>query len=384
MTPAEIKARIAALRDPPFAPVPDGFAVRGVSSTVNADGEVTAQSVKAQPEGPVETLEQARPDGHLVKGVSTLLGPDGQVRAQWVKTKQEDRDRWAAWEAAAHAVLEAHAVPGAVEPAPTPAATDPDTMTAYVIGDAHIGMLSWAPETGASWDIKRAERVMCEAIDHLFAVAPNSGLALIENLGDLQHADTPRNVTPEGGNPLDVDGRDVRVREAVIRICRYYIDRALEKHDRVIFVNQPGNHDPYASVWLGLLLRTAYEREPRVEIDTSPAPRRVTEFGQNLIMTTHKPQASEDLGHVFAAEYAEQWGRTSHRTVHAGHVHHKSSKERPGFDVETFGILAPRDAWHAGRGYLAQRRMQAIVYHRQHGEDARFTFHVSRIGVTND
>jgi hypothetical protein len=242
-------------------------------------------------------------------------------------------------------------------------------------------MLAWAPESGANYDVTIAERLMVEAIDYLFAVAPSTREALIINVGDLQHADSPSNETPEGRNRLDVDGRDQRVRRAVIRIVRYYIDRALEKHEIVHYINQPGNHDPYAAQWLGLLLSALYERESRVVIDTSPAPWRVHRHGRNMIAVTHEPQQGEDIGHQMAAMWPEIWGATTHRVCLCGHVHHRTVTERPGFEIESFGILAPRDAWHAGKGYLAKRRMTAIVWDPDHGEDTRFTYHVSRARI---
>jgi len=383
-----VAQRLARLRSraipPPVPPLPEGFDVASVSTQIDANGETRGQSIKARAH--VEPAADTVPDGHIVSGVSTLIGPNG-VTAQWVKTRGDKDRSLQAWIDAAPAVLErvAPGVRDAIAPTAAPAldALDDDRCVGYVIGDAHIGMLCWAPETGANWDVKIAEGVMHEAIDYLFATTPRTRECLIVNVGDLQHADSPTNATPEGGNRLDVDGRDQRVRRAVIRVLRYYIERALEKHERVTYINQPGNHDPYATSWLGLLLATAFEREPRVEIDTSPAPWRAHQFGRNMITVTHKPQQGEDIGHQMAALWPEMWGATEHRVCLAGHVHHQTRKERPGFEIETFGILAPRDAWHAGRGYLAKRRMTAIVWHREHGEDSRATFHVSRSRVAS-
>lgn len=383
MTPEQVERRRARKREQerrarertggiPLPPIPDGWAARRLTTVVDPDGETRQQSIRSVPD--VEHREIV-PDGHAVVGVSTLIGPGG-VSQQWVKTREEDRSHQR-WLDALPALLEP--VRGAVEPVPEPATSDADRLTGYVIGDAHIGMLSWAPETGADWDVSRAERMLCRAVDELFAVAPSTDEALIINVGDLQHADSPSNSTPESGNRLDVDGRDTRVRRAVLRVIRHHIDKALEKHRRVTYINQPGNHDPYATAWLGLALDALYEREPRVTIDTSPAQHRIHEFGRVLIGVTHKPKAGEDLGHLMAARWPEQWGRCTHRVWLCGHVHHRSVVERPGFEIETFGILAPGDAWHAGQGYLARRRMSAIVWHREWGEDARYTVHASRL-----
>ena len=359
----------------PYPALPDGYAVRRVSTTTDASGETVAQSIASAPAGEYAATVAPVPEGHDVRGVSTLLGADGEVRAQWIKTSAADTAH-RAWLDALPALLDP--VRGAVEPAP-PVDAESDDLVVYVIGDAHIGMLSWAPETGASWDVARAEAMTAAASDKLFSATPSTRRALVVNVGDFQHADSPSNATPEGGNRLDVDGRDTKVRRAVMRTIRRYIGRALVKHDLVEYINQPGNHDPYATAWLGLALEALYEREPRVRIDTSPAEHRVVEHGQVMIGVTHKPRQGEDLGHLLAAKWPEIWGRTTYRTWLCGHVHHESRKERAGFLVETFGTLAPADAWHARQGYMARRRMSAIVYSPTSGEVGRHTVYASEL-----
>jgi hypothetical protein len=42
--------------------------------------------------------------------------------------------------------------------------------------------------------------------------------------------------------------------------------------------------------------------------------------------------------------------------------------------VETHRTLASTDAWHAGQGYRSEKDMNAIVYHRDHGEIQRTRF----------
>ena len=46
-------------------------------------------------------------------------------------------------------------------------------------------------------------------------------------------------------------------------------------------------------------------------------------------------------------------------------------KDFTGCKVESFRILAPKDAWAAEKGYRAQQDMKAIILHKDYGEVAR-------------
>ena len=73
-----------------------------------------------------------------------------------------------------------------------------------------------------------------------------------------------------------------------------------------------------------------------------------------------------------AADQPEMWGDTSHRYWFTGHLHHDHKKDYPGVSVEQIRILPPADAYAAENGYRAERDMKAIIFHRQHGEVARY------------
>src|SRR5688572_11137605 len=86
-----------------------------------------------------------------------------------------------------------------------------ETLTVYGLGDPHVGMLAWEPETGASFDLKIADRITSETIVRLIAAAPPSRVGGLALIGDNFHADDDRQVTPAHGHKLDVDGRSAKV-----------------------------------------------------------------------------------------------------------------------------------------------------------------------------
>lgn len=317
----------------------------------------------------VEAAKQqhfAAPDGHAVKGVSTLHGPDGEVIAQWVKTSTSDAEQRAALDAVAQGL--ASKIRGMAMPVKAPRARLADSLSTYVIGDAHLGLYAWSAECGEDFDTSIASQDLRAAIDLLVAGAPASGTGFLVDVGDLLHADNRSNVTPASGNPLDVDTRFQRVIRIAVETLRYMIGRMLEKHRRVKVFITPGNHNPDSAGWLALVLAAFYSKEKRVEVETSPAKFYYERFGKVLIGITHGDKIKmQDLPSIMAADRAKDWGETQHRHWLTGHIHHTKHQEYRGCFVESFNTLAASDAWHHASGYRSARQMTRIDYDREHG-----------------
>lgn len=316
-------------------------------------------------------------DGLKVRGTSTLVDEAGQARLQWVKTTRDDEAREAYYRGLGEAL--AREVPR-VEPVKASGAWLKDLMACYPIGDGHLGMYSWAGETGEDWDLAIAERTHVGAMATLVDGAPAAEDALIVNLGDWLHYDSMAAVTPSSGHQLDADSRPnkmIRVAEATLRTC---IDTALRKHRRVRVLCVIGNHDPMGAQWLALALTGRYEKEPRVTIDRTPGVFQYVEHGRCLIGVHHGHKVKPaQLPGVLATDQAEAWGRTKHRYWWLGHVHHQRVFEFPGCVVESFNTLAARDAYAYSGGWRSRRQMQCIVLHREHGEVARSTVNVGML-----
>lgn len=307
--------------------------------------------------------------GYAVKGTSTLYGDDGSVRAQWVKTTTDQQAQQEAIEAA---VLAMSSQLPRVAPRKASGVWSTDLLTAYPIGDPHIGMYSWAAETGEDWDLELARNVHCRAMDALVQAAPATEQAIIVNLGDALHYDSMEAKTPRSGHMLDADGRYAKVIDVAVMTIRQCIESALTKHKSVHVVNVRGNHDETGAMWLARLLAIAYEREPRVTVDVTPSVFNYYRWGKVLIGMHHGHSCKpEKLPGVMAADRASDWGECSWRYWWQGHIHHESKKEYPGVSVESFNTLAAKDAYANDGGWRSGRTMQAIVLHREHGEVAR-------------
>lgn len=310
-------------------------------------------------------LHGSAPDGYLMRGRSTLYNKHGQIIAEWVKTAKDKEDEYKALVQAIESITGGW---DKVTPIKKPKGfLAEDLLTVIPLGDPHLGMFSWAQETGQDFDLDIAEANLVAAVDHLVGLAPKAKQALLISLGDFFHADNSANQTTHGTR-VDVDTRWSKVLRIGIRAMRRCIDRLLETHEKVNVICEIGNHDSHSAVMLALALDQFYANEPRVEIDTSPAKFHWYRFGKNLIGVTHGDTVkAKDLPSVMACDRASDWGETEYRYWYCGHIHHDVVKEYPGVTVESFRTLAPADAWHRASGYRSGQDLKLDIIHKKYG-----------------
>ncbi len=341
------------------------------------------QRKRAKREPSAHALEA--PEGYKLRGVSTLLGSNGEVRQQWVKTAPENDSRPEALLAAFREAVDSAELPEAEPIECGHSEHNSRRLAVYAMGDPHLGLYAHAPEAGENFDLDTACQLLVSAVDRLVNLAPFTEQALIINAGDFFHADNSENRTARSGHALDVDSRWCKVMQAGIHAMRRAVGMALRKHRRVTVFNAIGNHDDHTSLMLSLCLAEHYRGQPRVQIDTTPAPFRFLEFGNCLLGVTHghsvKPEA---LPGIMATDQAEAWGRTRYRHWYTGHVHHESRKEFPGCSVETLRTLAARDAWAQAGGYRSRRTMICDVWDAEYGDILRHTVGVEQLRVESE
>jgi hypothetical protein len=354
---------------PPSNAVPEGQQMRGLSTRVDGAGNTDQQWIKTE-RASGEVFE-APPD-YLLKGISVMTDANGQERVKWQKLDMDAVKRQTAQEAAFKAMCEK------LEPLPEitgPSLSDTDLLTVYTLTDCHIGMLAWDKETGSDWDLTIAERCLVGTLARMIDAAPPSREGLVNELGDFEHFDSMKPVTPEHGHILDADSRFQKLVMVSTRILRRVIEHALTKHEIVHVQIKEGNHDPSASVWKRVMFTMLYANNPRVKIDMSPNPYTVHEHGKTLLGFYHGHLARlESLGELFAAQFREQWGRCPYVYIHTGHKHHVKEEERKGCTLVQHPTLAAPDAYAARGGWISKRQATSMTYHRETGEFARGIF----------
>lgn len=326
---------------------------------------------------PEHDMTRTVPEGYLVKGISTYYNKDGKPSGQWVKSTLDNAQLEEIIKDFVFSLSEE--IKGLSPLSPSPKLDETDTLTVIPMGDPHFGLYAWAKDAGDDFDLDIAEKLTCGAIDRLIASSPNTHTALLLNLGDMFHADNQKNVT-NSGHQLDVDGRWAKVQQIGLRAIIYCLQRLLEKHQKVVFRINKGNHDGHSSYALALMISCYFHNEPRMEVDLSPAVSWYYSFGKVLIGSTHGDTVKgKDMMSIMASDIPEDWGRSKYRYWYVGHVHHRDVKEYQGGVVEYFRTLAARDAWHQGQGYRAGRDMCSIILHKEYGEIERHTCDIGMV-----
>ena len=319
---------------------------------------------------PDHDMTKTVPDGFKVKGVSSLY-VDGKLSSQWVKSTADDERRQELIRAAFEAM--AQDLPR-VEPVAVKASSVASLATLYTLTDSHVGMLAWAQETGADWDLKIAEATLTGCFQQMVNSSPAARVGFVNQLGDFLHSDGLVPVTPTSGHVLDQDGRYTKLVETAVRVLRRVIGMALEKHEQVVVLMAEGNHDMASSVWLRVMFKALFENEPRVEVIDTPLPYYVYQHGKTMLAFHHGHLKKNDqLPILFASQFPKVWGETVKRYAHCGHRHHVEEREHSGITVIQHPTLAARDAYAARGGWIAERQVSAITYHSEYGQVGRVT-----------
>ena len=332
--------------------------------------------IKAAMQGhsPAHDMVHSVPNPFIVKGVSTYYNRDGVAAGQWVKSTIDQEKRYEILQEMVRTLADE------VKPAAPLAYTgscESDLLTVYPLGDPHAGLYSWKDETGSHYDLDEFERVNIAAIDRLVSMAPPSKIALFNDKGDLTHADNSKNRTPRSGHALDVHGRHSQVVRIAVKVKIHCTQRLLEKHEKVIIRIDPGNHDEETALMIAMIMEAYYRNEPRVEVITSPNPYWYYSHGKVLIGTCHGDGAKgKDLPAIMANDVRELWGAARDCVWFVGHVHHRDEKEYRGCDVIYVNTLAAPDYYSHHAGYRSKRRMMAVTYHKERGEETRHTCNV--------
>jgi len=329
---------------------------------------------------PEANLDYTTPIHLKVKGTSELIDMQtGEAKLKWVKTDQDKELLDQMMAQMLEGFSEAVTAYKPLKKVKAPKTCNKDTLTVYPMGDPHIGMYSWAEETGSDFDCDLAEKQLKQAMAYLVDKAPPSEEALILNLGDFFHSDNQSNRTARAGNSLDVDTRWARVIQIGIELMIECVHLALEKHKTVRVKNNIGNHDDHTSQVLSICMAHAFKNNPRVIIEAPQEAFYCHVFGKNMIISTHGHMVKPNKMHgVITNYYPEEWGKTEHRYCYLGHFHHEDRKEENGLIVEIFNTLAAQDAWHHASGYKSKRNMKALVLDKEHGEIERYTFSITR------
>jgi hypothetical protein len=348
-------------------------------NVVAMSARVKARAAK-QGYSPEHDMLHTVPDNFSVSGTSTLY-KDGAPLMQWVKSKN---DTVAMFEEALEHFKEGliEDVHGKAEPIEKPTEDkDPNLLASYLIGDHHLGMVAWTPETGDdNYDIDISTKLLFNAVDTLTSMSSHAHTGILLNLGDMMHANNLKNQTGSQTHTLDVDGRMGKAIRAVGQMYKRLITRMLEAHNEVWVINIRGNHDPDASLWLNEMVKMYYENEPRVKVFDNYNKFLHFQWGYNLVALHHGDKINvQRLYEKITSSLAKEWGESKYRFAWTGHIHHKQAHEIGGLHHESWNVLPPSDSYHSEHLYGASRSMTTVLLHKEFGEHSRFKVGIDQL-----
>lgn len=342
-----------------------GMNIGGASETYLAVKKKAAKFGYA----PEHDFTRPVPEGYVAKGVSTYYNAEGKPAGQWVKASLSHQALVDAMREAIDGFKD-EILPASVIAAPQ--ACEEHLCNLYTFTDYHLGMLAWHKEGGSDWSIAIAEKTILAALVQMVNQSPNAHTAVLNIQGDFLHTDGKTPVTPASKHVLDADSRFPKIRRSAIRIIRSLVAICLQRHQEVRLIIAEGNHDEESAGWLSDLFAVHYEEEPRVTVNDSVLPFYVFEWGATMLGIHHGHKVkNESLPLLFAAQFPQEWGRTTRREIHCGHRHHRDEKEYNGVTVVQHPTLAARDAYAARGGWIADRAAWAITYHKKYGAVGR-------------
>ena len=311
-----------------------------------------------------------------IKGKSTLKDGEGNIVMEWVKTDRTESDRLQALKTAIDTLKE-DIQP--CKPIKAPKKIKGSKLcNQYTLTDYHLGMMAWHEETGADWDMKKAEDVLVRFFEVGILQSPNANECIFAQIGDFLHWDGLDAVTPASKHVLDADTRFTKLVRVAIRVIRKIIKMLLNKYQKVTVIMAEGNHDPASSIWLREMLSSFYENEKRVIIDTNADPYYCIVFGKNTLFYHHgHKRRLSNIDTVFVAKFKKEFGNAEFVYAHTGHLHHEHKKETNLMILEQHRTLASKDAYASRGGWLSGRDAKVITYHKNYGEVNRNTININ-------
>lgn len=253
--------------------------------------------------------------------------------------------------------------------------------------DHHIGMLSWAKETGADYDSDIAESLFHWALEYLANKVNGYPIdKIIFSIGqDMLHTDRMldgKSGTTTAGTPQDVDSRFQKMADRSIEM---YV-KALERLGEIAPVDAiwvPGNHDFERSYLIAKVLEGWFAKNDRVDVDVAPTPRKFRQYGNSFIGFTHgKEEKVPDLPAILLHEAQRLGVQADFLEFHHGHIHREKKLNKVVDDmnevvVRALSSLAPNDAWHSSKGFAHRRSAEAFLWSDRFGPEDSFSANLS-------
>jgi hypothetical protein len=240
--------------------------------------------------------------------------------------------------------------------------------------DIHIGKLCESFEVGEDYNSQIAVQRVKEGVQGILDKSSGFNIDKILFIGgnDILHIDSPKRQTTSG-TPQDTDGMWYSNFLTAKKLYVEILEMLLPIAD-IHFTFNPSNHDYMSGFFLADVIQTWFKDSKNITFDCSIAHRKGFLYGKNLIGTTHGDGAKmQDLPLLMAHEFPKEWSESKHRYIYTHHIHHKSSKDIIGVNIESLRSPSGTDSWHHRNGYLSIKAVEGFIHHKEFGQVARLT-----------
>jgi hypothetical protein len=358
------------------SPVIPGFRINQTTAVTGKDGETVREFIQQRPERGGEYVPLP---GLNLKGKTTFVDVVGDERKVTREVYMERKGQFDPT-----LLVEALNTAFADIPARKPVSYDHNRdsgnsalLAVYPLIDFHVGLMSWAQETGENYDLKIGRETIMPAMRRLIAATPAADEAVILGIGDLLHFDGFVHETPASGHPLDADGRYPKVLETAADMVEEIVELALARHRRVTLRILRGNHDPVSAVAVAMALKRVFRANKRVTVDVDQSYNWWFRRGKVFLGGSHGDKAKmRDLPMVMAHDRPEDWAASTYRRIYTGHVHHESMIEEGGVIVTSMRSPVAKDAYHSFNKWRSGRSVYSETFNIDGSEAATLTFNL--------
>lgn len=188
--------------------------------------------------------------------------------------------------------------------------------------ELHLGKMSWSGETGEDYDKniaqKRFNKIYNEIIEQQRIEKCDTCLICIGN--DFFNSDTV-NATTTKGTPQTNDLRWQKLFNIGLELYTQMLLGLSDKFNNIEIRLQSGNHDKMASFYLYIALNCYFKDFKNIHFSQNYKDVQCFIWGKCGIFFSHGDSNLKRLIKSIPAEFYEEWGKTTFRELHLGHLH---------------------------------------------------------------
>jgi len=254
----------------------------------------------------------------------------------------------------------------AIPPAPrvaAPSHVNKGFLGIHIVADLHMGATITKEEAGIEYNRQIAEERVRTGFAQCNAAMPPCEVAVVAYNGDTTHANDDKHRTPKSGHPLRVEGSHQSNLFGVEVMLSWQVDEALVKHERVVIVIKPGNHDPNTPAPLIMAMRARYRDNPRVTVIDSEDPYFHIQMGRVFLCTHHGDGASPSKRALsIPHKFRREWGVSDFHWFFSADKHHAKADTFGGLHWRQVPSIISLEQHAHGEGYADTSGMYAAWF----------------------